>query len=257
MKSSLTILKIGGAVLEDEAGLAEALGYFSGLSSPKILVHGGGRRASELSWALGIAPRMHEGRRITDAAALEVAVMVYAGLENKRIVAKLQALGCPAIGLSGADANIIQAEKRKAAEVDYGWVGDVRQVSTQALEGLMSAGLVPVCCAITHDGQGQLLNTNADTIAAELAICLAGSYELSLLYCFEQAGVMMDLQRPDSVLPVLRPDAYARHRQAGIIVAGMVPKLDNAFRALRAGAVRVAIGHLAALSSGQATELVL
>lgn len=255
--SALTILKIGGALLQQPDALSDCLRYFHELPGHKILVHGGGRRASQISKALGITPRMHEGRRITDEATLEVVTMVYAGLENKRTVAQLQALGCPAIGLSGADANIILSEKRKGGAVDYGFAGDVISVQWEQLQALLNAGLVPVCCAITHDGQGQLLNTNADTIAASLAAGLAPYYEVELQYCFEQPGVMGNINDPASLIPSLNPDSYAYYRTKGVIVDGMVPKLDNALRAVQAGARRAVIANLEGLIENRGTEIVV
>lgn len=255
--SALTILKIGGALLQQPDALSDCLRYFHELPGHKILVHGGGRRASQISKALGITPRMHEGRRITNEATLEVVTMVYAGLENKRTVAQLQALGCPAIGLSGADANIILSEKRKGGAVDYGFAGDVISVQWEQLQALLNAGLVPVCCAITHDGQGQLLNTNADTIAASLAAGLAPYYEVELQYCFEQPGVMRNINDPASLIPSLNPDSYAYYRTNGVIVDGMVPKLDNALRAVQAGARRAVIANLEGLIENRGTEIVV
>ena len=254
--SVLTILKIRGALLQQPEALSDCLQYFHELQGHKILVHGGGRRASQISKALGITPRMHEGRRITDEATLEVVTMVYAGLENKRTVAQLQALGCPAIGLSGADANIILSEKRRGGAVDYGFAGDIVSVQSERLQALLETNLVPVCCAITHDGNGQLLNTNADTIAASLAAGLANLYEVELQYCFEQPGVMEDIDNPASLIPVLNPDNYAAYRANGVIVDGMLPKLDNAFLAVRAGAKRAVIANLEGLKKGVGTEVV-
>ena len=255
--SALTLLTIGGALLQQPDALSDCLRYFPELPGHKILVHGGGRRASQISKALGITPRMHEGRRITDEATLEVVTMVYAGLENKRTVAQLQALGCPAIGLSGADANIILSEKRKGGAVDYGFAGDVISVQWEQLQALLNAGLVPVCCAITHDGQGQVLNTNADTIAASLAAGLAPYYEVELQYCFEQPGVMRNINDPASLIPSLDPDSYAYYRTKGVIVDGMVPKLDNALRAVQAGARRAVIANLEGLIENRGTEIVV
>ena len=256
MKEPLHLFKIGGAVLEDPEELEETLAFFSNLPGRKLLIHGGGRRASRMGRQLGIEPRMHEGRRITDAATLEVVVLVYAGLENKRIVSGLQALGCNAIGLSGTDGNAILAEKRPVKDIDYGFVGDVKAVNTASLDALLNAGLTPVYCAITHDGKGQLLNTNADTIAAELAIALAGKYQANLYYCFEKPGVMTDVNDADSVIPFLDPELYAGYREQGVIAEGMIPKLDNAFRALKAGAASVQVGDRRALALGKATQLV-
>ncbi|MCB0559274.1 MAG: acetylglutamate kinase [Lewinellaceae bacterium] len=256
MKEPLHLFKIGGAILEDPEALEETLGFFSNLPGRKLLVHGGGRRANQMSRQLSIEPNMHEGRRITDSATLEVVVMVYAGLENKKVVALLQALNCNAIGLSGADGNVILAEKRPVKAIDYGYVGDVKKVNTQSIHTLLEAGLAPVFCAITHNGQGQLLNTNADTIAAELAIALAGQYQASLYYCFEKPGVMTDIDDVHSVIRYLDPELYTAYREQGIIAEGMIPKLDNAFRALKAGVASVHIGDRKSLALGRATQLV-
>ena len=256
MKEPLHLFKIGGAVLEDDKELEETLGFFSNLPGRKLLIHGGGRRASRMSRQLGIEPRMHEGRRITDTDTLEVVVMVYAGLENKKVVSMLQALGCNAIGLSGPDGNVILADKRPVKDIDYGYVGDVKAVNTRSLAALLEAGMTPVLCAITHDGNGQLLNTNADTIAAELAIALAGQYQANLYYCFEKPGVMTDIDNMDSVIRYLDPELYAAYREQGVIAEGMIPKLDNAFRALKAGAASVQVGDRRALALGEATQLV-
>ncbi|MCB0596997.1 MAG: acetylglutamate kinase [Lewinellaceae bacterium] len=256
MKKTLHLFKIGGAILEDNKELEETLAFFSNLPGRKLLVHGGGRRASRMSRQLGIEPKLHEGRRITDAATLEVVVMVYAGLENKKVVSMLQALGCNAIGLSGADGNVILAAKRPVKDIDYGYVGDVKTINTQSLAALLEAGMTPALCAITHDGKGQLLNTNADTIAAELAIALTAQYQANLYYCFEKPGVMTDLDNTDSVIRFLDPELYAAYRQQGIIAEGMIPKLDNAFRALKAGAASVQVGDRKSLALGRATQLV-
>lgn len=257
MKEELHLFKIGGAVLEEAEELEHTLGFFSNLPGRKLLVHGGGRRASQVSKALGIEPQMKEGRRITDAATLEVATMVYAGLENKKVVSLLQAMHCNALGLSGADGNVILATKRPAKEIDYGWVGDIKKVNTTSLSVLLEAGFTPVLCAITHDGLGQLLNTNADTIAAELAIALAPHYQVYLYYCFEKAGVMININNPDSVIAFLDPESYSIHKELGNINEGMIPKLDNAFRALEAGAASVQVGGRKSIANGTATQLLL
>ena len=253
----LAILKIGGQVLDDPDRLAAALDYFAGLSGLAILVHGGGKAAGRLSKAMGIEPRMVDGRRLTDAATLEIVTMVYAGGINKQVVAGLQARGCAAIGLSGADGNLLQAHKRIVKDIDYGFAGDIDAVNVDLLLSLLGMGLRPVVCPITHDRAGQLLNTNADTIAARLAVALAPHYQIQLDYCFELPGVLRDFHDPASVIPHLDAAAYNAYRNASVISGGMIPKLDNAFAALRAGVARIRIGDLAALAEGRATVVEL
>jgi len=253
----LTVFKIGGNVLNQPALLEAALDYFANLSTPAILVHGGGRKASEVISAMGREPVMIDGRRITDAATLEIVTMVYAGLLNKNIVAQLQGRGCPAIGLSGADADTVRAEKRPVKTIDYGFAGDVKAVNASLLTGLLELGLRPVLCPITHDGKGQLLNTNADTIAQETATALAdfGS-KVSLRYCFELPGVLKDIKDPSSVIGELTPDSYLAFKADGTIAGGMIPKLDNAFAAIAAGVKEVVIGDLPALRKGKGTRII-
>lgn len=250
-----SILKIGGNVLASPELLAQALQYFISLPSPAILVHGGGKEASQLATQLGIVPKMVDGRRITDAPTLKVVTMVYAGLVNKRLVAQLQALGCNAIGLSGADGNLIRAHQRPVGIIDYGFAGDIDIINTQTLTSLLSAGLSPVCCAITHNQRGQLLNTNADTIASTLAQALAPTTEVSLQYCFEKAGVLKDADKDDSVIPFLPYSHYQQLKEKGNIHSGMIPKLDNAFAALQAGAQEVIIGNIDSFMQHVATQL--
>ncbi len=255
----MIILKIGGNILNNPAALAEALAYFASLPEPAVLVHGGGRKATEVIAAMGREPKMVEGRRITDAPTLEIVTMVYAGLINKQVVADLQALGCNAIGLSGADGNAILAAKRPVKTIDYGYAGDVLGANAPLLVTLLDAGLNPVLCPITHDRQGQLLNTNADTIANETAKALAAARppgSVALQYCFEFPGVMRDIGDPDSWIPTLTPASYADHKAMGTISGGMVPKLDNAFAAVAAGVGEVVIGDLAALRAGRGTRCV-
>lgn len=238
----LHIVKIGGQVIEDKVLLAKVLDDFVALPGNKLLVHGGGRRASELSRRLGIEPQMHEGRRITGDGDLEVAVMVYAGLANKTLVASLQARGCEAIGLSGADGNVLWAHRRPVRNgIDYGWVGDIDAVNVDFIDRLFDGGYTPVFCAITHDGHGQLLNTNADTIAARLAEALALHHEVHLRFCFEKPGVLLDPNDDRSLIDRLDPLTYEHYRNEGIISGGMLPKLDNAFRALQEGVREVVI----------------
>lgn len=253
----LSIVKVGGKVIEDTSKLNQLLDAFSRLIGPKILVHGGGKKASELLSKLGIPPKMINGRRITDEATLEVVTMVYAGLINKKIVSLLQARNCNAIGLSGTDGNVIRAHKRIVKDIDYGFAGDIDQVNAKAIANLLEGGFQPVFCAITHNGRGQLLNTNADTIAAELAKAMAGLYEVELYYCFEKKGVLMDPNDDDSAIENLNLDQYQRYISEGIISDGMIPKLDNAFSVLQQQAKAVIIGDLAALEGKTGTKLTL
>ncbi|MGB5316801.1 MAG: acetylglutamate kinase [Robiginitalea sp.] len=253
MKQKVEIIKIGGAFLEDDKLLDMCYSAFSAMEGLKILVHGGGQRASKLSSDLGITPQMVHGRRITDIKSLEVVTMVYAGWANKTLVAGLQGRGCNALGLSGADANLIRAQKRPVTDIDYGLVGDVKQVNTDGLSTLLNAGFTPVFCALTHDGNGQLLNTNADSIAAELAMALSATYEIKLIYCFEKQGVLRDVNDPESVIPQIDTENFKTLQKEGVISAGMIPKLFNSFRALQAGVDQVYIGPVSLLS-GQAPK---
>ncbi len=244
-KPHVLILKIGGQVIDDEAALDRFLNAFAQIQGPKILIHGGGKLASQLGEKLALEVKMHEGRRITDADTLDVVTMVYAGLINKKIVAKLQSINVNAIGLSGADANLIQAKKRADKPINFGFVGNLtpNSVSAKGFQQLLDQGLYPVCSAITHDGQGQLLNTNADTIAAHIAIALSESFQTSLLYCFEKKGVLKDLDNPDSLITSLNQENYQEYKNQGIIAGGMLPKLDNAFAAIQKGVTAVYIGQ--------------
>ncbi|MCP9235756.1 acetylglutamate kinase [Lewinella sp. JB7] len=252
----MIVLKVGGNVINNPATLHEGLDYFSGLLEPAVLVHGGGRRASQVITEMGREPVMVDGRRVTDRATLEIVTMVYAGLLNKDLVAQLQSRGTNAIGLSGADGNAVLAEKRPVGAIDYGFAGDVTAVNASLLDALLRLGLRPVICPITHDRRGQLLNTNADTIANETATALARlEHPVNLQYCFELPGVLTDVNDPGSVIPVLTPETYAEYRSSGKIAGGMVPKLDNAFAALRAGVREVAIGNIAALRAGGGTRI--
>ena len=252
----MVVLKIGGNVLNNPATLFEALDYFAGLVEPAVLVHGGGRRADEVLREMGQQPRMVDGRRITDAETLDVVTMVYAGSINKNIVAQLQARGTNAIGLSGGDGNAILAKKRPVGDVDYGYAGDVVAVNAPLLDALLRLGLRPVLCPITHDNHGQLLNTNADTIATETAQALASAgHRVRLDYCFEFPGVLRDVADAGSVIEKITPDRYAALRREGVISGGMIPKLDNAFRAIRLGVEQVIIGNLAALRNGTGTRI--
>jgi len=254
----LNIVKIGGNVLEEKGLLERFATDFTALEGQKILVHGGGKAATRLSQKLGLTPKMIEGRRITDADALEVVTMVYGGLANKNLVALLQAKGCNAIGLTGADANLIRAQKRQHPTIDYGYVGDVPDggVDTHQIGTLMQGGLTPVFCALTHDGQGHLLNTNADTIAATLAKALAPLYKVCLTYCFEKPGVLQDANDDNTVISKIDTSLYQQLKDEKVIFEGMIPKLDNAFDALIKGVGVVKIKHAANLGNNIGTDLI-
>jgi len=256
---SLKIIKIGGEVINNDKLLLKFIHDFSSISGRKIMVHGGGKSVSSLSHKIGIIPTMKEGRRVTDADTLMLAVMVYSGWINKRIVAGLQKHFCQAIGLCGADFNTILANKRSAVPHDYGYVGDVEQVNSNWIIQLIESGIIPVFSAITHDGKGQLLNTNADTIAASLASALVNQYETSLYLTFEHQGVLADPEEPDSLVPHLNPNGYKKLSDNGAISGGMIPKLDNGFSALQQGVNKVIITSVNGLTSQQNmhTELVL
>ena len=247
MKQKLSIIKIGGNIIEDQESLFEFLKLFAQLEGNKVLVHGGGKRATEFGKRLGIESKMVDGRRITDAQSLEVVIMVYAGLVNKKIVAQLQANKCDAIGLSGADANAIIAVKRPVNMIDFGYVGDVMTVNAESISKLLSAEFVPVFCALTHDGRGQLFNTNADTIASEVAIALSQNYDTTLYYCFEKKGVLRTITDEDSVIKRINMESYQKLKQQKIIVEGMLPKLENCFHALNKHVQRVCIGDISML----------
>ncbi|MBD5174682.1 MAG: acetylglutamate kinase [Bacteroidales bacterium] len=253
----ITVVKIGGNIVDSPEALAQFVSDFAALTGPKILVHGGGKEATRLSTRLEIPTTMIEGRRVTSRETLDVCTMVYAGLVNKRIVAMLQAAGVNAIGLSGADGNAITATRRAAVPVDYGFVGDISPegVRPELLAGLLAGGFVPVFCAITHDGAGTLLNCNADTIASAVAIAAANIAPTDLVYCFEQPGVMEDIDRPDSLIPHITPATYADLRARGVVNKGMLPKLDNAFRAIALGVASVQIKHAANLTVPLGTTL--
>lgn len=254
-KSQLHIVKIGGKVVDDEAMLTRFLDHFAQLPGDKVLVHGGGKGATELSTKLGIPTRMVEGRRITDDATLEVAVMVYAGWFNKRVVALLQSRGCNAIGLSGTDGNLIRATKRQVRTIDYGWVGDIESIHAAGIQRLLEAGFVPVFCAITHDGRGHLLNTNADTIAASLATAMLPAYTTELSFFFEKNGVLTDAEADKGLIPELTQQTYLEYRGQGVIHTGMVPKLDNAFAAAQSGVGRVRVCGPDTFLNGGGTQI--
>lgn len=240
-RQPLTVVKVGGAVVEDASRLAALLDSFSRISGAKILVHGGGRSATKIAAALGIESRMVDGRRITDAEMLRVVTMVYGGLVNKNVVAQLQARGENAVGLTGADMDVIRSHKRPVKDVDYGFVGDVDRVDADVLQNLVSQGATPVMAPLTHDGQGHILNTNADTIAAETAKAMSKSYDVTLVYAFEKKGVLANPDDDNSVIRHINKEEYALLKGQGAIAGGMVPKLDNAFSAIERGVGRVAI----------------
>jgi len=249
MKQKLSIVKIGGNVIENEIELDQFLLNFSKLAAPKILVHGGGKLATKLATKLGIKSKMTSGRRITDGKSLEVITMVYGGLTNKNIVAKLQALGTNAIGLSGADGNTIQAHKRPVKKIDFGFVGDIDGINSELISTLLQSNLTPVFCAISHDGKGQLLNTNADTIASELAIGMSHKYETTLYYCFEKKGVLSNVEDDGSVIKHIDTHSYNDLLEQNIIADGMLPKMENCFHALQQSVSKVCIGDISMLQS--------
>jgi len=244
-KKELHIIKIGGNVIDNSENLHHFLKDFTSLDGYKILVHGGGKIATQLSETLGIEAKLVEGRRITDIETLRVVTMVYGGLINKNMVAQLQHFGNNAIGLTGADGNFIQTKKRPVKTIDYGFVGDIdeKSIDAAAIGRLMEAGFTPVFCALTHDGEGQLLNTNADTIASALAVALSKLYDTTLVYCFEKKGVLQDIDDEDSIIRELDPKRYEELKLKQIIHSGMLPKLDNAFTAIACGVKAVVIGR--------------
>lgn len=245
-KETVHVIKIGGAVLDDPSLMENFMNQLSGMQGAFLLVHGGGIRASQLCSRLGIESRMHDGRRITDADTLEAVVMVYAGLLNKQLTAGLQQRNYKAIGLCGADGNLIRTKQRSHNGIDYGFVGDVNpeSVNRNLLKQMLGEGWIPVFSPITHDGNGQLLNTNADTIASAVAIAISMDYRVKLLYCFGKNGVLEDMQNDDSVIAELNRETYDRLKQQGEIQTGMIPKLDNAFYALQQGVSEVHIMHI-------------
>jgi len=249
---SIIVLKIGGNVIDNPSALEAVLRDFAAWRSPKILVHGGGKIANNLMEKLGIMPKMVEGRRITDRETLDVVTMVYAGLINKNMVATLQSHACNAIGLTGADANLIPAIKRPVKDIDYGFVGDLNPccISADTLANLIKAGLVPVMAPVTHDRTGLLLNTNADTIASSIAIALAKIFRVQLVFCFEKNGVLRDPDDEQSVIDFIDEALYRQYKEEGIITAGMIPKLDNAFAALQSGVDEVRLCSPEGLKAG-------
>ncbi|MEZ7505063.1 acetylglutamate kinase [Flavobacterium sp. Arc2] len=251
-KKSVTVIKIGGNIIDDPKELQQFLTDFSNIEGYKVLVHGGGKSATKMAKSIGLVPQMIDGRRITDAPMLDVVVMIYAGQINKNIVAQLQAHNTNAMGFSGADGNLIQSDKRNHPTIDYGFVGDVTSVNTSLLETLLSSGIVPVFCAITHDKNGQLLNTNADTIASELAIALSEVFDVTLNYCFEKPGVLFDSEDDSSVIANMNSDLYSKLKEEKAIHSGMIPKLDNCFNSLSKGVQKIRIGHHSMLQNNDA-----
>lgn len=237
----INVIKVGGGVVEDDASLSLLLSSFAALPGAKVLVHGGGRSATRMAERLGIETHMVNGRRVTDAAMLDVVTMVYGGLVNKHVVAALQGRGLNAVGLTGADMDLIRSHRRPAGAVDYGWVGDIDRVDATVLQRLIDTGCVPVVAPLTHDGQGNMLNTNADSIAGEVACALAQAYDVTLTFCFEKRGVLRDADDETSVIPRIDEPSFQRLVQQGVIVGGMIPKLENSFAALRRGVRQVVI----------------
>lgn len=240
--AKLYVIKIGGNIIDDEAKLASFLKEFASIEEKKILVHGGGKLATRLAEKLGIEQQLVDGRRITDAETLKIVTMVYAGFINKNIVAGLQANNCNAMGLCGADGDAILAHKRQHPVLDYGFVGDVDAINTELISGLLEKNIALVFAPITHDQQGQLLNTNADTIAQEIARGMSGLYDVQLIYSFEKSGVLLDANDDTTVIPEIKPSNYQQLKSKNKIFAGMIPKLDNAFAALKSGVDKVIIG---------------
>lgn len=257
MMEKITVIKVGGAVVEDEAQLTLLLKDFSAIKGRKVLVHGGGRRATKVAAQLGIETQMVNGRRITDASMLEVVTMVYGGLVNKNVVARLQAHGVDALGLTGADIDVIRSHKRPLKNgVDYGFVGDVDRADGDKLFTLIEAGIVPVMAPLTHDGNGNILNTNADTIAGETAKALAKHYDVTLVFCFEKKGVLANPDDDDSVIPTITRADFQRYVADGTISGGMIPKIENAFNAIDAGVGKVVITKADAINGDNGTIIV-
>ena len=254
MKQTLTIVKVGGAVVEDEVQLAQLLKDFCAIPGRKVLIHGGGRRATQVAASLGIESKMVGGRRITDAEMLSVVTMVYGGLVNKNLVARLQANGVNALGLTGADIDVIRSHKRPLKDgIDFGFVGDVDRADGQMLSRLIEAGITPVMAPLTHDGQGNILNTNADTIASETAKALASIYDVTLIYSFEKKGVLSNPDDDDSVIPTINRADFERYKADGTISGGMLPKIENALSAIDAGVSQVIITLATAIDGHSGT----
>ena len=256
MKEKLTVVKVGGAVVEDEAQLAQLLKDFSAIEGRKVLVHGGGRRATQVAAKLGIESKMVGGRRLTDADMLSVVTMVYGGLVNKNLVTRLQANGVNALGLTGADMNVIRSHKRPLKDgIDFGFVGDVDCVDGAILADFIEKNITPIMAPLTHDGQGNILNTNADTIASETAKALAPYYDVTLIFSFEKKGVLSNPDDDDSVIPTITRADFMRYREDGTISGGMLPKIENALAAVEAGVKQVII-TLATAINGQSGTVI-
>jgi acetylglutamate kinase len=251
----LTIIKVGGKIVEDSESLKSLLKNFSLIAGYKLLVHGGGSSATQIAEKLGIKSKLVDGRRITDEETLKVATMVYAGLINKTIVAQLQAMKLDAIGLTGADMNVIFSAKRPVQDIDYGYVGDINEVNAPVRMDVLEQKFVPVLAPITHDGMGHLLNTNADAIAGETAKALAYDFNVRLIYCFEKKGVLMNENDEDSVIPLLDKELFLQYKKEGIIQGGMLPKLENAFQAIAAGVKEVIITRSSGINIGGGTYI--
>jgi acetylglutamate kinase len=241
-KITLKVVKISGNIIDHPERLAIFLQRFAAIPGAKILVHGGGKLATQVAEQMGLRQTLIDGRRVTDIHTLRVVTMVYGGLVNKQIVAQLQAFGCNALGVCGADGDLLRARKRPPTDIDYGWVGDIHSVNQTLLDRWIGQGLTPVIAPLSHDGAGQLLNTNADTIAQEIAQALGQAYSVELMYIFEKSGVLLDVDDPGSRIPQLHYEQYVRLREQGVVSAGMIPKLDNAFSALQKGVKKVMIG---------------
>ena len=252
----VTIVKVGGAVVEDNEQLEQLLTDFAAIPGKKVLVHGGGRRATKVAAALGIESKMVNGRRITDAQMLEVVTMVYGGLVNKNLVAKLQAKGVNALGLTGADMDVIHSHKRPVKDgVDFGYVGDVERANGKMLQTLIQEGITHVMAPLTHDGNGNILNTNADTIASETAKALAPYYDVTLIYSFEKKGVLSNPDDDNSVIPVITRSDFEKYQADGTIGGGMIPKIENALAAVDAGVKEVIITLATAIDGKQGTVI--
>lgn len=249
------MIKVGGGVVEEPESLQELLSLFSQIPGNKVLVHGGGRSATRMAAQLGIETKMVNGRRITDLEMLKVVTMVYGGLVNKNVVAGLQALGVNALGLTGADMNVMLSEKRPVKNVDYGYVGDVKQVQGDSLAALIERGIVPVLAPLTHDGKGNILNTNADTIAGEAAKALARYFDVTLVFCFEKNGVLRDADDDNSVIPQMNESDFRNYVAQGVVQGGMIPKLENAFQAIAAGVKEVVITKASHLGQNGGTHI--